>query len=115
MRTSGGGIVTRLAEEYARVEWIQGFEIKQGSHLHIQVIWHNAVWVSTEATADSTLGRQWILQFAQSNSILMASIIKAQIELRARRRIADAVLPRSFAPDATFLVQFGITTLAVRH
>ena len=69
----------------------------------------------TEATADSTLGRQWILQFAQSNSILMASTIKAQIELRARRRIADAVLPRSFAPDAAFLVQFGITTLAVRH
>ncbi len=45
----------------------------------------------------------------------MASIIKAQIELRARRRIADAVLPRSFAPDAVFLVQFGITTLALGH
>jgi hypothetical protein len=57
-----------LSEENARVEWIPGFEIKPGSHLHVQAIWHNAAWVSTEATADSALGRQWILQIAQSNS-----------------------------------------------
>ncbi len=112
MRTSGGGIVTRLAEENAGVRWIPGLEIKPGSQWDVQVIWHNAAWVSTEATADSALGRLKILQFAQSISNLMASIIKAQIETRAWRRIAHTVLLRSSVPSAERLAKLAINTLA---
>ncbi len=112
MMTSGGGIVTRLTEENARVRWIPVLQIKPGSHLAVQAIWHNAALVGTEATADPALERLIILQFVQSISNFMASINKAQIESRAWGRIAGTACPRAPASNAAFFPKSAINTLA---
>lgn len=69
MAASEGGIVTRLTGKNARIWWIHGSQTKPGSRFGMQVICHNAAWVSTEATADTALGRIWIPWFAQSISV----------------------------------------------
>ena len=112
MMTSGGGIVTRLTEENARVHRISGLQIKPGSHLAMQAIWHNAALVGTEATAVPALGRPRILQFAQSISNLMASIDKAQIESRAWGRIASTMCRRAPVSNAAFFPRSAFNNLA---
>jgi hypothetical protein len=97
-----------LTEKNSRYWWIHDLQIRPGSHFGGQVLCHNTAWVSTDATADSDLGRPTILQFAQSIANLMALFNRAQIELRARMLIPGTLRPLLPISDAAPCVQSGL-------
>jgi len=109
---SKGGIVTKLTGENARVWSIQGSQTEPGSRFGMQVIWHNAAWVSTEATADTAFGPYGSASSLNQFQFFMASFFETMIESHACRRIPGTVRPRVPVLEADIVSISGINALA---